>query len=86
VIEPIGAHKQTLVWLTGVGDLKTNFKHIFDMMTLRGVRLVVPQSPMLPVSAFGEKVMPTWFDMPARISRESDPLTIDEDRIGILLV
>ena len=29
VIEPIGEHRQTLIWLHGIGDLKTNFKIIF---------------------------------------------------------
>jgi hypothetical protein len=109
VIEPIGAHQQTLVWLHGIGDLKQNFKLIFgsiepvfqfcfhgiqsddvcicsDSMTLNGVRLVVPESPQVPISIFQDRVMSSWFDIPTTITREQEPLSFEDDRMGILLV
>ena len=86
VIEPIGPHTQTLVWLHGISDTKTNFKIIFDSMTLRGVRLVVPESPQLPVSIFGDRVTAAWFDVPTPMQRDTDPLAYEDDRVGILLV
>jgi hypothetical protein len=86
VVDAIGPHKGTLVWLHGVGDAPEHFKAIFDLMRFRGVRLVVPPAPTLPISAFNEQVMSAWFDLPRKPTVTDDPLLWEDDRMGILLV
>ena len=69
IVDALGPHRGTLVWLHGMGDTPAHFKTVFDMMRLKGVWLVVPPAPIIPVSAFNEKIMPSWFDMPRLPSR-----------------
>jgi hypothetical protein len=86
VVDPLGEHQGTLVWLYGIGDMQSHFRTVFNMMRLPGVRLVVPAAPVLPVSAFNEATMSSWFDLPKKPGRLEEPLAYEDDRLGILLV
>ncbi len=86
MVDPLGAHQGTLVWLYGIGDVQSHFRTVFNMMRLPGVRLVVPTAPVLPVSAFNEATMSSWFDLPKKPDRLEEPLAFEDDRLGILLV
>jgi hypothetical protein len=79
VVEPLGAHKGTLVWLHGLGKGVDEMRTVFELLKLPGVRVVVPHAPLLPITALDEDEERTWFDIENTCLSEDD----EEDRRGV---
>jgi phospholipase/carboxylesterase len=64
-IDPPGEVRASLIWLHGLGADGSDFAPIVPMLPLteRGVRVILPHAPSIPVSLNGGFVMPAWYDI-----------------------
>jgi phospholipase/carboxylesterase len=79
VIEPVGEHTGTVLWLHGLGADGYDFVPFVHELGLarRGLRVVLPHAPHRPVTINGGMLMRAWFDV-----RELD-FSRDPDGQGI---
>eukprot|EP00455_Lapot_gusevi_P021457 TRINITY_DN2251_c0_g1_i1.p1 TRINITY_DN2251_c0_g1~~TRINITY_DN2251_c0_g1_i1.p1 ORF type:complete len:256 (+),score=16.47 TRINITY_DN2251_c0_g1_i1:74-841(+) len=85
VESPSGPHRGTLVWLHGLGDKNASFPKIFNLLRIKGVRLVVPQAPHIPITLQDEQNLASWFDVLQSLDASSQPHLTQEDRTGIIM-
>ena len=80
ILEPLGGHTATVIWLHGLGADGHDFEPIVPALDLpyhHGIRFVFPHAPALPVTINGGLIMRAWYDI-----RDSD-LRQQEDEQGI---
>lgn len=66
VIEPVGAHKSTIIWLHGLGDSGHGFAPIAPELKLSdslGVKFIFPHAPVRPVTINNSIEMRAWYDI-----------------------
>lgn len=63
VIEPIGEHKSTLIWMHGLGDSSDGFYSMFKSMAPKHTKILLPNAPMRPITVNGGYVMRGWYDI-----------------------
>lgn len=63
VIPPKGEHKNTVIFLHGLGDEGASFVDVFDMLNLPNTRVILPNAPKRPITCNGGYVMPGWYDI-----------------------
>ena len=80
VLEPIGEHRSTLIWMHGLGDSSAGFSSMFEQMALKHTKIILPNAPMRPISVNGGYVMRGWYDIH---SVGNNRLEQNEDRDGI---
>jgi phospholipase/carboxylesterase len=87
VIEPIGAHRATIIWLHGLGADGHDFEPIAGELQLPealGVRFILPHAPHRPVTLNGGYVMRAWYDIAsADINRTPDENGIQASRQAV---
>lgn len=80
VIDPLGEHRHSIIWLHGLGADGNDFLPIVQELDLPaglGLRFVFPNAPEMPVTINRGYVMPAWYDI-----RHPDLMT-DTDEAGI---
>jgi phospholipase/carboxylesterase len=78
VVEPVGAHRKTVIWLHGIGQDASIFEPVIERFGLpeRGIRSVLAQAPKRHVQMDGQE-MTVWFDQTVWGLEEADPETLD---------
>jgi hypothetical protein len=66
ILNPIGKHEFTLVWLHTIGGNGRHDKYIFLNKTLcalpDGCKVIIPTAPSRAVKAFGSRAKRAWFN------------------------
>lgn len=62
VIKPKGEHKFTIIWIHGLGDRGESFVDVFEGR-VANTRVVLPNAPVIPITANGGYRMPGWYDI-----------------------
>lgn len=68
VIEPVGEHRHSVIWLHGLGADGNDFVPLVDELELPaelGIRWVFPHAPVMPVTVNGGYRMRAWYDIVA---------------------
>ncbi len=67
VVEPLLAHRHTIVWCHGLGDTSAGFASMFASESfsqqLPHTRFVLPNAPTRSVTINGGALMPAWYDI-----------------------
>lgn len=69
----------TVIWLHGIGEGMTEAQKIFEMITPKDIRVVIPKAPFIPITALDEDEQRTWFDLESCVLSNE----VDEDYRGI---
>lgn len=80
VIDPVGQHERTIVWLHGLGDQGSSYVQMFQQFKLQNTRIVLPTAPVRPVSVAGNRPMTAWYNLIQTGKREFGS---NEDSEGI---
>ena len=82
IIEPVLAHRATIIWLHGLGADGHDFVPIVPELHLPqglGVRFIFPHAPIRPVTINGGMSMRAWYDVKnTDLRREEDSVSIED--------
>lgn len=79
VIEPIGTHKSTLIWMHGLGDSSKGFLSMFRNMAPKNTKIVLPNAPKRSITVSNGRVMRAWYDIKSFTDRSEEK----QDQEGI---
>lgn len=87
VIEPVGTHRASIIWLHGLGADGHDFAPIareLDLPESLGVRFILPHAPRRPVTINGGMVMRAWYDIAySDIGRTPDQTGVSISRMAV---
>jgi predicted esterase len=83
VIEPKGEHKFSMIFSHGLGDEGASFIDVFEMLSLKNTRVILPNAPVQPVTCNGGYRMPAWYDI-YNLGPNRDLINDKQDEKGIL--
>jgi predicted esterase len=63
VVPPQSLHKESLIFLHGLGDQGYGWAESFAPFQRPGMKMIFPHAPSQPVSLNGGMRMPSWFDI-----------------------
>lgn len=82
IIEPVNAHRASVIWLHGLGADGNDFVPVVPEMHLPenlGIRFVFPHAPVRPVTINGDMSMRAWYDVRNMdLRREEDAESIED--------
>lgn len=82
IIEPVNAHRASIIWLHGLGADGNDFVPIVPELHLPGnlgIRFVFPHAPVRPVTINGGMSMRAWYDVRNMdLRREEDAESIED--------
>eukprot|EP00300_Choanocystis_sp_HF-7_P019863 c2044_g1_i1.p1 GENE.c2044_g1_i1~~c2044_g1_i1.p1 ORF type:complete len:285 (+),score=35.85 c2044_g1_i1:125-856(+) len=79
IIAPSLEHKNTIIWMHGLGDSSDGFYSVFgSMLKLPNTRVVLPNAPVRSITCNSGYRMPGWYDIVSLTDRGGN-----EDEAGI---
>ena len=87
IIEPVSAHKASVIWLHGLGASGHDFEPVVPELHLPdqlGIRFIFPHAPIRPVTINGGMSMRAWYDVRNMDLRKQEDVASIEDSTSIV--
>ena len=86
IVPQDGEHKATLVYLHPFGSGNLRYLQGKSAFSAKGVRIVLPLTPTMPITAYNKRQCISWFDYyGSDRDLEADPLSLEDVRVRLSL-
>jgi len=86
IVPQDGEHKATLVYLHPFGSGNLRYLQGKSAFSAKGVRIVLPLAPTMPITAYNKRQCISWFDYyGSDRDLEADPLSLEDVRVRLSL-
>lgn len=86
IVPQDGEHKATLVYLHPFGSGNLRYLQGKSAFSTKGIRIVLPLAPTMPITAYNKRQCISWFDYyGSDKDLEADPLSLEDVRVRLSL-